>query len=178
MVLTNDNELKKEVLSKNDPTTAYIILQNRKYQEMIEAITNENISIKQTLEEQENELDSLSKSKTCLQGYIKNEYEYAQNWKFITSFHKDMELKAVQMISISIFVHLIAMSIGMILVSDIKYLKMYIVVINSIFVFVCTKYAFTIYSTMYQNKEIKKIMDEIKKIEKSNLYIQDLIDNI
>ena len=46
MVLTSENELKKEVLSKDDPTTSYIILQNRKYQEMIEDITNENITMK------------------------------------------------------------------------------------------------------------------------------------
>lgn len=179
MVLTSENDLKKEVLSKDDPTTSYIILQNRKYQEMIEEITNENISLKNTLDDQENELDSLSKSKTCLQGYIKNEYEYAQNWKFVASFHKEIQEKAFTMITTFVISYILSMVFGLLLITtNMKYLKIYMIVVNSIFMIVYAKYMYMIYSILNKNKDIKKITEDIKKIERSNQYIQDLIDNI
>ena len=85
MVLTNEKDIQSKVLTKDDQTTAYIILQNSKYQSMIENITNENIELKRQADDQESELDSLSRSKTCLQGYVKNEYEFAQNWKLMSN---------------------------------------------------------------------------------------------
>lgn len=178
MVLTSENELKKEVLSKDDPTTSYIILQNRKYQEMIEGITNENITMKKDLEEQENELDSLMKSKTCLQGYIKNEYEYALNWKFMANFYKEIQDNSFKLISLFVIGNLISIWIGLIAITDLYYLKIYISFANLIFMVVFAKYMFMIHFTLNKNKEINKIMEEIKKIEKSNQYLQDLIDNI
>ena len=178
MVLTSENEMRKEVLSKDDPTTAYIILQNGKYQQMIEEVTNENISLKQTLEEQENELDSMSKSKICLQGYVKNEYEYAQNWKFISTFYKEIMNKSYPMITAFILANMISIIIGMIGVSNINHLKMFISISNAVLVVVYTKYMYMIYHAIYKNKEILKIMEEMKRIERSNQYIQDLIDNI
>lgn len=178
MVLTSENDLKKEVLSKDDPTTSYIILQNRKYQEMIEDITNENITMKKDLEEKENELESLMKSKTCLQGYIKNEYEYAQNWKFVANFYKEIEDTSFKWISLFLLANFVSLWIGLIVLNDLYYLKMYISFANLVFMIVFAKYMFMIHYTLNKNKEIKKIMEEIKKIEKSNQYLQDLIDNI
>jgi hypothetical protein len=178
MVLTSENELKKEVLSKDDPTTSYIILQNRKYQEMIEDITNENITMKKDLEEQENELDSLMKSKTCLQGYIKNEYEFALNWKFIANFYKEIGENSFKWISLFVVSNFMSIWIGLLAVSNLYYLKMYISFANLVFMVVFAKYMLLIHYTLNKNKEINKIIEEIKKIEKSNQYLQDLIDNI
>ena len=68
--------------------------------------------------------------------------------------------------------------IGLLAITDLYYLKIYISFVNLVFMVVFARYMLMIHYTLNKNKEIKKIMDEIKKIEKSNQYLQDLIDNI
>jgi len=118
------------------------------------------------------------KSKTCLQGYIKNEYEYAQNWKFVANFYKEIEDTSFKWISLFLLANFVSLWIGLLAVSNLYYLKMYISFANLVFMVVFAKYMLMIHYTLNKNKEIKKIMEEIKKIEKSNQYLQDLIDNI
>lgn len=177
MVLTNEKDIQSKVLTKDDQTTAYIILQNSKYQSMIENITNENIELKRQAEDQESELDSLSRSKTCLQGYVKNEYEFAQNWKLMSNYYKQLHDTTFLTMNASLVVYMFVMMIGMLL-PTINHIRIFICVFNSVFVICYGKFLFYMYTTHYKNIEIQKITAEILKIEKNNLYIQDLIDNI
>ena len=177
MVLTNERDIREKVFAKDDQTTAYIILQNSKYQSMMEEVVNENIELKRLMENQENELDSFSRSKTCLQGYVKNEYEFAQNWKLMSNYYKNLHDNTFITMNASLVVYMFVTMIGMLL-PTMNHIRIFICVLNSGFAVGYGRYLYYMFKTHYKNIEIQKITAEIAKIEKSNMYIQDLIDNI
>ena len=176
MVLTSEKELKKDILIKEDPTTNYIILQNHKYQVMMEEMTNEVVTLKRQVEEQEDEIESLTKGKTCLQGYVKNEYEYAQNWKQLATCHQKIVYKMINYTSLIITAYT-ALMLSAVLMNDLTMIRAFIGICTLVFAIYYTNESINIYKIL-KTDDIERIKKQILKIEKSNEYIQDLIDNI
>ena len=177
MVLTSENELQKEVLTQPDPTTCYIILQNRKYQSLLEDLTIENLKLKTQVDEQENEIDSLSRSKTCLQGYVKNEYEYAQNWKFLSVYYDNISVKLFNWSNLVVATYQCCFLMS-ICINNSTFMKVFAGIFTPISIVYYIREAIKFKQLLKHNKEIIHIHNEISKIEKNNIYIQDLIDNI
>ena len=176
MVLTSEKEVKTDILTKEDPTTNYIILQNQKYQILMEEITNEIVQLKLQLDDQENDIESLTKGKVCLQGYVKNEYEYAQNWKQLATSYQTIINKLHNVLNVMIFTY-ITLMLSSILINDIIIVRFFVGLCTLTFAICYINESTNIYK-MLNTDDIQTIKKQIVKIEKSNEYIQDLIDNI
>ena len=176
MVLTNEKEIRTDILKKDDPTTHYIILQNQKYQILLETLTNENVQLKLQIEEQENEIDSLTKGKVCLQGYMKNEYEFAQNWKQLSYCYQSFGTKMHSWFNLITTLYTTLM-LASILINDLLVIRIFIGVCTIVYGVAYINESINFYRVV-KSDNIMTIKKQIEKIEKSNQYILDLIDNI
>ena len=170
------SDIKKSVLGKNDASLSYIIFQNNelhtKYVEMKDMLQQ----FEHDKDEQEMEIESLTKTRTCLQGYVKNEYELAQNWKMLATMFED-----IYKIILSSFKMTILLNITMYMLITSIYNMHIRVALNLLYSVVQIVYMINklkVFKNMYENEELMKTKDDIKRIDKSNIYIQELVDNI
>lgn len=171
------NDIKNKVIPQDDKSTSYIIFQNNELHTKLETLKKEMTEVNEEKMEMETEIDSLTRSRTCLQGYVKNEFELASNWKFMASSYKDHLEKFEKAWVISGLINLLFM----VLFSMIGSFSLRITAVSLYIPTTFTLTAIHIYelhkgwSTDEKNKET---LESIEKINKSNAYIQDLVDNI
>jgi len=180
-MLISTEELKKTMgaseQSSDQSSTAYIILQNNKLHAQFLVQKEESCDLQKQLEDMEIEVDSLTRSRNCLQGYVKNEVELAQNYKSLLKSTNKITKQLFNHLYISFAFHLIIMIIIMLISSHQKAVMGVVlayIMMNSVFQM---KQAQRFIGET-KSPENKKYSDGIKKIEQSNTYIQELIDNI
>ena len=171
------NEIKKNVIPQEDKSTSYIIFQNNELHTKLEELKKEMIETNEEKNEMETEISSLTRARTCLQGYVKNEFELANNWKQLASSYKEFLVKFEKGWAISMILNLFFM----ILVSMIGKYSVRITVtslyIPSAFIINANKIRkFHLGWNCDENN--KELIERNNKIDKSNIYIEDLIDNI
>ena len=168
----NQDIIKNEILTKDNKAVEYIIFQNNT---ILSELMEKNMKIKELENEREDleeEIDSLTRSRTCLQGISKNYYElFEMESKKNKLIYDGFILFSLYALSMNII-----QSISMILSSVFGKYE---------FEFKCT---FTLiifilhiiyYSTIF-NKYIlnTKLNDSIKKLKSSIKNIDELIDNM
>ena len=94
----SSNGIREQVLTKENPSMEYIIFQNNELHTKLSNLKDEYNELEVEKNEKEEEVDGLTKSRTTLQGYVKNEYELAMNWRKLSNIYekslkKDKSLK-------------------------------------------------------------------------------------
>lgn len=172
------NEIKKDILTKDNSTTEYIILQNNKLHAYVKDLERKLNECETEKKEAEDEVDSLTKSRTCLQGYMKNELEYAENWKKVANIYNTQLKRYTDIAVTSLFLNLFYI----VLLSVCPYSIRIKLTLTTMYITMMTYYCgMNLYNIYYHHTKHHSLIDvkkEITKIEKSNLYIMDLIDNI
>lgn len=172
------NEIKKDILNKENASTEYIILQNNRLHMYVKTLENSLNDLETEKNNANDEVDSLTKTRTCLQGYMKNEVEYAVNWKSVAQIYNDQLLKYYNICIKS----LILSYIYMILITICPFQLNIKIPLTTIYMTTLAYYTGKnltyIYHAHTKCDVLLKLKEEITKIEKNNMYIQDLIDNI
>ena len=173
----SQQEIKKNVLPKDDVSTSYIIFQNNelhtKYEEaklQISELTNEK-------EDQEDEIDSLTKTRLCLQGYVKNEHIIATNWKEIAKLYKSTLNEYNKYWNTCYIINIMFILVISIIQNNevrITIMCMY----STINIYVAYSINKNLTNQWFYNETIKNEISEIDNLDKSNNYIDDLIDNM
>lgn len=172
------SDIEKNIQSKDkdkdDKSTQYIIHQNNVLQTKYVNLLKEFNELKAEKDLLEDDNDKLQKSKTCLQGHVKNEYIRANNYKMILK-HKSDCLSAFLILSLVYNVIATMYMIIPLLTTDPHY------IMASITTVMAVHGVFLYYGMMYfkrtQDEEVKKLVIEIKEIEDSNKYLEELVDN-
>jgi hypothetical protein len=181
-MLISTEDINKHLRPISDTTSIeYIILQNNKLHALLSQRTENLFELRKTIEELENEVDSLTKSRTCLQGYLKNEVELAQNWKKMTDIYKDNEVDTFKYALHSTYTFLLLWIFMMIsYIYDFNtqlYIYGFITLSMSNIVYMCSN-EYDRKHKLYHSSDFIGLKESIHKIEKSNMYIQELVDNI
>lgn len=170
-----------EVMKKDDQATAYIILQNSVLVQKTMDLIKEKDTIEQEKEELESYNDRLEKTRTCLQGYVRNEHDMVLKYKKLYEFERNMYVEYRNEFMITQIVPIIVFIIGL-FGRTIYTLNIYFT--STVYIGFLSAYLVIIYSTneyLYNKrhcKEIKEILEDIAKTTQSNTYIDDLIDNM
>lgn len=169
------SDIDDNVLNKDDSSTAYIIYQNNiiqgKYHKLISEY-NELKNEKDTLEEDN---DRLEKSKTCLQGHVKNEFIKATCYKELLTNTTEMLSEQMKMFLICNLVSILYMIVPFMNLSH-HYSLVLILTIVTVHTSIIMK-GYEKMVEMKKDEKIKKIEDEITEIEKSSKLIEELVDN-
>lgn len=170
------SDIEKNIQSKDkdDKSTQYIIHQNNVLQTKYVNLLKEFNELKAEKDLLEDDNDKLQKSKTCLQGHVKNEYIRANNYKMILK-HKAECLSAFLIL---FFVYNVIASMYMIiplLTADPNYIVASIITVMA--VHVVFLYYGTVYFKRINDQDVKKLVIENKEIEDSNKYLEELVDN-
>lgn len=168
----NPDTIKNEILTKDNKAVEYIIFQNNT---ILSELIDKNTKIKDIENERENleeEVDSLTRSRTCLQGLTKNYYElFEMETKKSKMLYDGFVLFSVYALSMNI-IH----SIGMISSSLLGKYDINFKCIFAVIIFITN----IIYFVILFNKYIlnTKLKDAIKKLKNANKNIDELIDNM
>lgn len=172
------NEIKNDIMNKENPSTEYIILQNNKLHMHVKKLENSLNDLETEKNNADDEVDSLTKTRTCLQGYLKNEVEYAVNCKSVAQIYNDQLPKYYNICFKSMMINYIYM----ILITICPFQLNIKITLTTIYMttlgYYTGKNLTCIYHAHTKCDVLLKLKEEITKIEKSNMYIQDLIDNI
>jgi len=170
-----DTEKVDKVLQRQEnKPMEYIILMNNELQSKYENEKVEKVKLEQINEELEEEIDSLSKTRTALQGYMKNEIEYAKAWMSNCTIYKEWYYYVVLNIVLHVIIQLCVIAI--LSTIPVEYERLFIMFYTPLYIIMSTCSVIGMYNTP---KELTLINDKnILQIEKANVYIMDLIDNI
>lgn len=170
----SDIEKNMQNKEKDDKSTQYIIHQNNVLQTKYVNLLNEFNELKAEKDLLEDDNDKLQKSKTCLQGHVKNEYIRANNYKIILK-HK---ANCLSVFLILFFVYnviaLMYMTIPLLTNDPNKIIALIVTVMAIHVVFL---YYGVVYFKRIDDKDVKKLFIENKEIEESNKYLEELVDN-
>ena len=172
------NELKKDVLPKDNSSTAYIIMQNNKLHACVKDLERQLSECENDKRTAEDEVDSLTKSRTCLQGYMKNELEYAENWKTVANIYQSQLNRYIDVIVKALLLNMFYIILLSICPYSIRIKITLTMMYLTMMGYYCGNNLYNIYFNHTKHHALLEVNKEITKIEKSNLYIQDLIDNI
>jgi hypothetical protein len=170
----NKDAISNMMKNSDNKSMDYIIMCNNELQTKFQALLQENQEIKEQIADLEEEVDSLSKARTVLQGYMKNELEYATCWSNNCNVYKELFYQSIWIVLAHMVMQLCVMMT--ITVLPIEYETLFIRIYASIYIVVSTCNLRTIYNA--PESLTKKNTETILKIEKANQYIMDLIDNI
>ena len=168
----NHDTIKNEILTKDNKAVEYIIFQNNT---ILSELIEKNMKIKELENEREDleeEVDSLTRSRTCLQGISKNYYElFEMESKKNKLIYNGFILFSLYALSMNIIY-----SIGMI---SSNVLGKYDFEFKCIFTLIMFISHIIYYSTIF-NKYIHntKLNASIKKLKAANKNIDELIDNM
>ena len=167
-----------EVMKKDDQVTAYIILQNNiLIQKQIELIKQNDELINQS-EELNSYTDRLEKSKICLQGYVRNEHDTVLKYKMLYDLQNNVYNEFCTEFVITHTVPVIMFVITPFILFIHMYVLIMVYIISVITHAVIIGCSYKYINGLKKSKKIVEILDEIKKTTQSNIYIDDLIDNI
>jgi hypothetical protein len=155
----NKSEIEQNVLTKSDQGVAYIIYQNNHLMKEYLDITKKLNELNVTIEELEEYTGKLEKSKTCLKGYVHNEIFISKKYKIISDIYSNF----------SLVIYLVSTLLSIINLFSNK------IVAISLILLVQTYF---VYYTYIIHKTLKIITESIKKSSSSNIYIDNLIDNM
>lgn len=169
-------DIDKSLSSKEDPSTAYIILQNNMiHKKYIDLVAKYNSLLEQK-ERLDDDYDALSKGRICLQGHVKNEFNKSICYKKLYEMHR----RAYDRLTKQHYgIHGILL---MTLLSPLLSMSIY-----QSFTLMATLFSLQISSTFVGTKVINTILDkqtifdcnvEISDIENSSKLLEDIIDNI
>ena len=170
-----------EVMKKDDSSTAYIIQQNSILVQRNMDLIQKCDELEKEKEELESYNDRLEKTRTCLQGYVRNEHDMVLKYKKMydhqnrvyTIYHP--EFVHTQIMPVLLFI------LGFFGKSVYRTSNGFLV---SLYVSFMTIHIITIYSTytylhkLRNSNVIKEILEDIAKTKQSNSYLDDLIDNM
>lgn len=168
----NQDTIKNEILTKDNKAVEYIIFQNNT---ILSELMEKNTKIKELENEREDleeEIDSLTRSRTCLQGISKNYYElFEMESKKNKLIYNGFILFSLYALSMNI-----VQSISMILSSVFGKYEFEFKCIFTLIMFISH---IIYYSTIF-NKYILniKLNDSIKKLKSAIKNIDELIDNM
>ncbi len=171
------DDLNNNVLNKDDASTAYIIFQNNTLQSKYTTLLRDHENIKNERDVLEDDNDRLQKSKTCLQGYVKNEYIRAGCYKGLLRVHKEANKCRHKMILVGNVAAVMYGVLSLSLLSLTMYVRM------TIFVCVSSVHAVIFYKqfvkarSLLEKGTLKEYTKEIAEIEKSSKLLEDLVDN-
>lgn len=169
--------IEKNVLPKDNSSTAYIIFQNNELHTKIEEMKTELNEVTVERDEKESEIDSLTKTRTCLQGYVKNEYELAMNWKTLATFYEKQNTFYEKKWCLSYLIN----ALLIILLTFIQSFQIRVTIVSlyvPLMLYFNTKYVLVMKHAEKKEDNVKDAKEKIEKINKSNIYIEELVDNI
>lgn len=168
-----ERELKDNILNKDNSSTEYIILQNNVLQSKYTKLIEEKKLNEQLLEEKDYDIESLEKSKTCLQGYVKNQYEVIDNLKnlivkteFLSNKWKHYYLISMFLPAPIMILNFFELPIEFIIGLMVGYVTMQLGINFEI-----------IKTSKKKEKELEELKEIINSIDKTNEYLDELIDN-
>jgi hypothetical protein len=169
------NQIEEAISKTEDTSTAYIILQNNILQSKYIEIVKLNVELTNKYEELENDNDALQKSKTCLQGHVKNEFYRAENYKSLEDFKTKTISKFIKLLFIC---NLISIFYMMLIFTpfEFKYECSLLIIITGFHIYILYDRTNKICKAIKNNK-INDIISDIKEIENSNKYLEELVDN-
>lgn len=162
---------------KSDKSSeAYIILQNDILHEKYDSILKELNELRTEHDDLETDNDRLQKSKTCLQGYVKNEFFRASEYRKQNKMYKNALKLSTKYSNISNAMAFIYGCVPLILGS--VYVSAGFLSMTFVFhIYVIRKYEYEMKSIL-DKKTLLKSQREINDIEKSSKMIEDIVDNI
>lgn len=170
----NNDAISNMMKNSDNKSMDYIIMCNNELQTKFQALLKENQEIKEQIADLEEEVDSLSKARTVLQGYMKNELEYATCWSNNCNVYKELFYQSIWIVLAHMVMQLCVMMT--ITALPIEYETLFTRIYASIYIVVSTCNLRAIYNA--PESLTKKNTETILKIERANQYIMDLIDNI
>lgn len=170
----SEKEVKENLMKKDNPTTEYIIIQNNQLHARNAELVKELEEIKIEMTDKEEIIESLEKSKTCLTGYVKNQNAELEAYKklnqVVTRQHSEWTYMLYSLLATCcIYIVFIYCDFSVEINTSL---------VLSIF-FVQLSYVFhTSRKINVIKKEELTILDELKSIDMSNDYLDDIIDNL
>lgn len=167
----NENEVPKD-----NSSVSYIIMQNDVLHQKYDCMKNELNELKVEKDELEIDNDRLQKSRTCLQGYTKNEFIRANEYKKLNKMYKN----AFKLLT-HYFYTCNIISIAYVII---PYLSIPYYVLPFTTTSILSVHIFILYKTESNVKKclekslIFKSTKEINSIEKSSKLLEDIIDNM
>lgn len=163
------------LLSKRDDSSMnYIILMNNELHQKYQKSISEKNEMERTNDTLEHDVDCLSKSRTALQGYIKNEIEYAKCWMENCRVYKTLYNNALAHICIQVGLQLFIIMLLSNLSSSYHHVVLLIYIPLLLIGSTHTLRAMCMRAQILTEANRKTIA----KVEKANIYVMDLIDNI
>jgi hypothetical protein len=164
--------------NKNDNYGAYIIHQNNELHQKLSDLKKKYNSVVVERDFFEQEVDALTKSKTCLQGYMKNELALTESWKYLSEKYIEGidQYYYAWMFCLVEYIILLALVFTFSNNSNFSKIIMFMYVPMSL-VYNILKVRKNAFDFKY-NPLIKDAKNNILRIEKANIYVLELIDNI
>ena len=169
------SDIDNNVLNKDDSSTAYIIYQNNIIQGKYHKLINEYNELKNEKDNLEEDNDRLEKTKTCLQGHVKNEFIKATCYKNILTNTTEILNEHMKVFLVCTLVSTFYMIIPFMNLSR-HYSFAFLLTIVTMHSSLLMK-GYDRIIKLKKDEKIKKIEDEIMEIEKSSKLIEELIDN-
>lgn len=169
-----------EVMKKDDNATAYIIQQNSVLVQRNMDLNKQCDELEKDKDELESYNDRLEKTRTCLQGYVRNEHDMALKYRKLYEYQKNVFNLYHEEFVYTQFVPLIIFLFGLL----VSLYRLNYVFVVTIYIGFGTAHCTLVYGSYIhlhkiRNKtEIKDILEDIAKTKQSNSYIDDLIDNM
>lgn len=169
------NDIDNNVLNKDDSSTAYIIYQNNVIQGKYHKLISEFNELKNEKEMLEDDNDRLQKTRTCLQGHVKNEFIKA-------TCYKDLLDNTTVIVNEQMRMFLICnlMSIFYMLIPFMNLTYYYSITLLFTIVSIHSSIIFKTYTKIHKlntNERILQIKEDIVEIEKASTLIEELVDN-
>lgn len=169
----SERELKDNIITKDNSSTEYIILQNNILQSKYQEILEQKKKVEKELEDNEYDIESLEKSKTCLQGYVKNQYEVIEHLKQLIVKTEFLSNKWKHHYLISLFV-----PAPLMILNFVRLPMEFIIGIMVGYITIQLGINFEIIKNGKKKEyELEEIKENVNNVDKSNEYLDDLIDN-
>lgn len=170
----SEKEVKENLMKKDNPTTEYIIIQNNELHARNAELMKELEEIKIEMTEKEEIIESLEKSKTCLTGYVKNQNAEIESHKKLFENFKKQHSEWI-----TLLFSLIGISSSYIVFIYCNFsIEINTAIILCIFSLQLSYLMYTSRKVDHIKKEEASILDELKSLDMSNDYLDDIIDNL
>lgn len=170
------NSTTSDTKDNSDASVQYIIMQNDVLHHKYDTITSELNELKVQNDELEIDNERLQKSRLCLQGYTKNEYIRATEYKKLNKIYKNGNK------SLTIYFYACnMMSVAYIIIPFqpipfhvLPFISATILAIHLFILYKCHKNL----KKIFDKSSLNKSQREIQTIEKSTKLIEDIVDNM
>lgn len=169
-----------EVMKKDDNATAYIIQQNSVLVQRTMDLIKQCDELEKEKDELESYNDRLEKTRTCLQGYVRNEHDMALKYKKLYNYQNSVfnmyheefmysQLVPIALLLLGLLVQSVCLNYVFVMSLYIGFVSLHCIIVYSSYVYLHKK---------RNNEYVKEILEDIAKTKQSNTYIDDLIDSM